>query len=282
MKPNYDYLVFEENISTIRSNSVIAGNYDFHLHNSYEVYLFLKGDTNYFVEHSCYHLSRGNILVFNNHEIHKTTNLTDMPHERAVLHFDPRLARQLSTTQTNLLSCFQNHEPGIGNMAKLNETQLETYLSLYNKLERTLASDGYGDDVLPTTYLIQMLVMINDIYHQMELSPPSIISSKLNPVLLYIDEHITTDLSLDKIANALSMSKFYLSHIFEIHTGSKLYQYILIKRIAIAKQYLAKGYNVTETCQLSGFNDYANFIRTFKKITGLPPGRYAKLLHKEM
>ncbi|MFD2879573.1 hypothetical protein ACFTAO_32220 [Paenibacillus rhizoplanae] len=34
---------------------------------------------------------------------------------------------------------------------------------------------------------------------------------------------------------------------------------------------------MSDTCYLSGFNDYANFIRTFKNITGIPPGKYGKI-----
>jgi AraC-like DNA-binding protein len=50
-----------------------------------------------------------------------------------------------------------------------------------------------------------------------------------------------------------------------------------LKRIALAKQYLIEGYNVSESCELSGFNDYSNFIRTFKNITGYSPTNYLKL-----
>ncbi|WP_081743881.1 helix-turn-helix domain-containing protein [Eisenbergiella tayi] len=53
------------------------------------------------------------------------------------------------------------------------------------------------------------------------------------------------------------------------------------KKTAAAKQLLAEGKTVTETCYLSGFNDYNNFIRTFKKITGTSPGQYQKSFFNE-
>ncbi len=36
------------------------------------------------------------------------------------------------------------------------------------------------------------------------------------------------------------------------------------------------GKNVSDACLMSGFNDYSNFIRSFKKKTGISPGHYAK------
>ena len=52
-----------------------ASNPDFHIHNNYEIYIFLQGHVNYFVEQSCYQLKRGDILIFNNQEIHTVVNL---------------------------------------------------------------------------------------------------------------------------------------------------------------------------------------------------------------
>ena len=55
-------------------------------------------------------------------------------------------------------------------------------------------------------------------------------------------------------------------------------RYILVRRVALAKSLLAQGYTVAETCHLSGFNDYSNFIRTFKKVTGATPGKFRRPL----
>ena len=68
-----------------------------------------------------------------------------------------------------------------------------------------------------------------------------------------------------------------MSHLFKRETGSTIFQYILVKRIAMAREFLSMGTSVAETCVQSGFGDYANFIRTFKKITGYSPGHFKKM-----
>ena len=61
---------------------------------------------------------------------------------------------------------------------------------------------------------------------------------------------------------------------FNRYCGTTVTKYIISKRITEAKKLLSNGKSVTETAFASGFNDYANFIRTFKKTVGVPPGKY--------
>lgn len=276
MKPNYRYDHFTENISATHAYTDKAMNNEFHLHNSYEIYLFLKGNVNYFVEQSCYKLQKGNLLIFNSHEIHKAVNLTDTLYERITIHFKPQLVRKLCTEKTNLLSCFENREKGCKNIILLNKSDVNYLLTASTDLIETLKSNEFGSDLLPLSYLIQILVKINEIYSKNEQTNTSIVSPKIGPTLNYIEAHLTDDLSLDTISKDLNIDKYYLSHIFKQDTGSTLYQYILVKRIALAKQLLLDGLSVTEACHMAGFNDYSNFIRTFKKITGLSPRNFSK------
>jgi len=39
--------------------------------------------------------------------------------------------------------------------------------------------------------------------------------------------------------------------------------------------------SVSEICYESGFEDYANFLRRFKVIYGMPPGQYRQISKKE-
>lgn len=277
MRESYNYEHFQNNITAghVYSSQVI--NNEFHLHNSYEIYFFLQGDVNYFVEQSCYKLQKGNMLIFNSQEIHKAVSLSDIPYERIVIHFNPQIIEPLCTEKTDLLHCFHNHETGQNNITLLDENMTNHFLSNALQLISNLEKDAYGSDVLPVTYLVQLLVMINNIFHDKKQTMTSILSPKILPLLQYIDTHLTENLSLDYLSEIMSLNKYYLSHLFKQNTGSTVYQYILAKRIALSKQLLLQGKSVTQVCELSGFNDYANFIRTFKKATGISPGSFTGL-----
>ena len=255
-------------------------NMDFHLHENYEIYFLIDGQLDYFVEQTCYHLSAGSMLLFDNHTIHKCSNFTDAVYERVTIHFNPYLARGLGTEKTDLLTCFDTVARH-NNLLHLTPQEQKEYLELADRILRLQFDRRSGSDVLQRAALMELLVFVNRCfagrkdaaYAQL---PAKVTGVRLRPLLKYIDEHLAEDLSLDALAAGLSTSKSSISHIFKEETGSTPSRYITTRRIALAKHLLRSGCTVTEACMQSGFNDYANFIRVFKAATGMPPGQYKK------
>ncbi|WP_340024752.1 AraC family transcriptional regulator [Paenibacillus sp. FSL K6-1096] len=276
MKHNRYYEKFDGDILAGLGNSPVSPTRDFHIHDHYEIFLFLGGSVNGFVDQYSYPLQRGNVLLFNNHEIHKIFNVTGQPYERLTIHFKAQLVYPFCTAATNLLACFQNRKPGENNLAQMEEPLLTEYTKLALQLISALENRQYGSEVLALTYLIQLLVMVNELYSRSRSAVPSLISPHIQSAMSYIDNHLHLKLTIEHIAGELNLDKYYLSHLFKQQTGGTLYRYVLLKKIALAKQLLSAGTSVSDTCYLSGFNDYANFIRTFKNITGIPPGKYGK------
>lgn len=274
MKQNFEYTHMGEDLYASHSCTNTALNNEFHLHNNYEIYYFMGGNVNYFVEQACYKLQKGNLLIFNSQEIHKAVNLPDTPYERITIHFNAQIVKPFCTKDTNLLACFENRMIGTNNITLLDSSKSNFLITSAMQIINNLENKRYGSDVLPLSYLIQLLVMINETFIDTKQIMASIISPKILPILQYIETHLTDELNLDYLAKEMSLDKYYLSHLFKQNTGSTVYQYILTKRIALAKQLLLEGTSVTETCQLTGFNDYSNFIRTFKKATGVSPGNF--------
>jgi YesN/AraC family two-component response regulator len=278
MEQEYYYDHMPNEITAARNISNAAREGALHLHNNFEIYLFLQGDASCIVEQSKYHLKKGTLLMFTNQEIHKTASLSAKTYDRILINFCPQIIEKFSTEHTNLLSCFLDRKKGQNNAILLSKKQLDIYLALATKLIDSTNNTEYGNDVLSITYLVQVLIFLNKLYKQDEILLEQYpLSEKLHDVLDFIDDHLTEDLSLDRISSHFSINKSYLGRLFKKETGSTIYNFILLKRISLAKQLLAEGKNVSEACSLTGFNDYANFIRTFKQITGYSPTKYHKL-----
>lgn len=92
----------------------------------------------------------------------------------------------------------------------------------------------------------------------------------------YIETHLTDSLTLQDLSDNLFANSSYISRQFKKHTGLTIRNYILTRRIELAKSCLTEGMTITEACYQSGFGDYANFIRTFTKLVGTSPGKYAR------
>lgn len=259
------------------TTSEIAGNEDFHMHNSHEIYLLLDGHIQYFVENVCYEMKAGSLILFSNREIHKAINAASTPFTRMVIHVSPAFIRPYSTPDTNLLSCF-NRKPAMGNLVTLSEGDFPLLLSMARSLDQAIKNRGtYGSDLTAVTTLIQILIRINQAWQKSGTSPAAPRPHKAQAIMDYIDKNLTDSLTLNAISQALSLDKYYLSHLFKSETESSIFQYIVVKRIALAKELLSQGHTVAEACHLSGFNDYSNFIRTFRQTTGHTPGQFKQL-----
>ena len=103
-------------------------------------------------------------------------------------------------------------------------------------------------------------------------------SSKVQNVIEYINENLFENINLDDLEDKLHLSKFHISHLFKDQTGYSIGQFIAQKRILKAKDLLINNVPVTEIATLVGFNDYSNFYKTFKNITGVSPKNFTKIL----
>ena len=93
----------------------------------------------------------------------------------------------------------------------------------------------------------------------------------------YIDQNYTSKISLESVANQFNVNKSYLLRLFKENTGLTVNNYILQKRILMAKNELRFSNKtmdvIAEECGLETAN---YFIRIFKKIEGMTPGEYRK------
>ncbi|MEL1264031.1 AraC family transcriptional regulator [Pseudoxanthomonas putridarboris] len=95
----------------------------------------------------------------------------------------------------------------------------------------------------------------------------------------HIERHIGENLSLAEIAGAACISRFHFARLFRISTGQSPMEYVLRKRIALAKEQLARGpQKISATAAALGFFDQSHFTRTFRRMTGYSPREFS-LLH---
>lgn len=274
IKEPYNFFHFERKISTEQDTT------DFHLHTHLEIYVFIHGNTEVFLESGVYKLNAGQVVLFNTADIHKLSRAGDGVYERYIIHFDPRLVDFLDKTGQKLLKNFyrKSHQPVT--ILTPTDTQRKRFYNLLNYAEESLNSSRKFQEITILSILFELLVQINS----MNLLSYSIEGTKqelpdvLKEILNYIEDNFTQDLSLDKLSDLFNINKFYLSKIFKKHVGSSIHQLIIFKRISYAKELLAHGETVTATCFKTGFSDYSNFIKQFKKIVGMAPGKYKTTL----
>lgn len=91
----------------------------------------------------------------------------------------------------------------------------------------------------------------------------------------YIQHHISDTITAEKIANALFLSRPYLSRRFKAETGETLTDFILKEKTEEAKRLLR--YSDKPLAAISsylGFSSPSHFSRVFRKYASLNPGEY--------
>ncbi|MEK3672276.1 MULTISPECIES: AraC family transcriptional regulator [unclassified Paenibacillus] len=248
----------------------------YHRHDAYEIYLFLRGNAYMYLEQSCYKLVPGDLIIISPGEMHRCICIDNQMYERIGLNIKKSALERLSSGRSNLLACFESHPLGQNNLTRLSREQTVLYCRLADQLITCLGSEAYGQDLLAESYATRLLVFINTLYQSSTCSSNNLMPALVSHTMTYIKEHLAEAISSEQLEQEFHYSSKYISRLFREHTGLTVRSYIIDQRISLAKSHLSAGNSVAEACELSGFSDYANFIRSFTKITGISPGRYAK------
>jgi AraC-like DNA-binding protein len=156
-----------------------------------------------------------------------------------------------------------------------NKTDIENLLALLSNLASLFTATNVKtlNEVLINSLFYDFLHKLLDILEGEETKPTK---NNINPISLqayeYINENLTSDCSLKKLAKAVNVSQNYLQTTFTKSFGISPYKYCIIKRIEKAKKMIAVGdKSILEISLELGFCSQSHFNRIFKKITGKTP-----------
>ncbi|MFC6648501.1 helix-turn-helix domain-containing protein [Paenibacillus rhizoplanae] len=124
----------------------------------------------------------------------------------------------------------------------------------------------------------RLLSLASAICAQVERNTENSESSLMDDILAYVDQQFADyTLSLEHVALKFAISTSYLSRSFKEKTGSNFSQYIWQRRVDEVIRLLENtSAPLKEIIEQVGYLDAPNFIRKFKKETGLTPGQYRK------
>lgn len=97
----------------------------------------------------------------------------------------------------------------------------------------------------------------------------------INKAKRYLEENYYKNVSLEEVAEHISISPYYLSHVFKEATGISFINYLTQLRINNAQNMLmSTDMPISEVGYRVGYKDPNYFSRIFKKITGRTPLQY--------
>ena len=252
----------------------------FHQHPFYEVFFFLSGNVRYSIEGKTYRLRPGDILLTNNMDIHRPDIRPGIPYERFVIWLADDYFERVRECGDDISRCFHDAARKDYRLIRPDHDTLIRLKSLCDRISDVKDGGELGCFALASAYLMEFLVYLSRSYYATPDSVRQDITEdhQINHVLLYVNEHITEDLTLDRLAEQFYVSKFHLSKQFKQYTGMSIYQYAIKKRLTLARNLLLTGMPVTRACLDCGFHDYSNFLKAFKREFGKNPREYGREL----
>ena len=145
-------------------------------------------------------------------------------------------------------------------------------MSILDKIENAYHTNEYEKIVLLTLYLV--LEIRSQEHKQNE-------DIRITKIKSFVNNNIYAKLNSKVVATAFGYTAIYLESLFKKHTGKTITQFILERKINTAIQHMTYEQKTLSSIAIKlNFDDYNYFSRCFKKVTGMPPKKYLKIVKK--
>ncbi len=240
---------------------------DFHYHEFHKIVFFVSGKGNYLVGGRSYALKPHDIVLVERGAIHKAEISNSQRYERVILYIDPGFLSSQSSSETSLEQCFRDASENRSFVIRPDADLWEVLRRTLSLLEKAERRDEYGKDLLARSLMIQLLIELerglrSESYRY---APVENSGEKTAEILEYLQDHLTEDISIDRLAEVFYLSKYHMMRLFRSRTGFTIHGYLTDKRLHLARELIIGGETALEACYSCGYKDYSAFSRAYKK-----------------
>jgi len=167
------------------------------------------------------------------------------------------------TPQLNL------RDPQAVRLVRLLQTEVESGVPTGNLFGETI-----GNSLI--LYLAQHYSTSVPSQHQIRGGLPGL---RLKRVLEYIEANLSRDIHLKDLSETAGLSAFHFATLFKQSTGLSPHQYILQRRLQLAKKLLRNpAMSLSDVGLESGFADQSHFTNVFRRFVGFTPSKFRSSL----
>lgn len=249
--------------------------------NNYMIIYISKGTCHFNIEETDTFCTTEDIILLKpNQKTSMNFSDQDKTLELIVLKVSPDYLKKISTTQDDLLHGFEFVPFKV---ASVHSDSAECML-IKNIAAKLAHIQEESDDFCHTLYeknlcSIVLILTIRACIHADKVHRRHRKKHLLmDEVFVYIREHLTEDLTLEKLEQKFYVSRYHICREFKKATGMSPHAYIVKGRLDLCRKYIEEGKPVLEVYKLGGFAGYNHFFKAFKKEYGMTPKEYYKKL----
>ena len=254
------------------------GLYALHCHDFYELYIHFGGAKFYCVDNNVYPLESCQLMVLPPFCMHGLIgDSAPENYERAFLYISPSMLRNCGGGFIDLERFLNKYHTAGQYHFLLKPEDAQVCKQLIQEIHADLRTHSSVSRFANYTKVLHFLqIACQTMKATQEVMEPIVVNEAMHEILSYINDHFTQPLKLDSLARKFGVSMSFLSHEFVKYTGRSVYDYVLYRRVLLAKAMITTNHSLNEVAYQCGFNDYSSFLRIFRKMVGMSPSAYRK------
>ena len=257
------YDILPNRLFRINKRHITPSTYPMHWHNFLELEIVISGLMKHSSINQSYTLGPGCAHVLCLHDCHGLSTLEDTVLYCLHINTDLLDGEILEQLRYNSFRC------------EFTPEEMADIVPKLEFLEKESASELPFQNLMTKSIVTEILIMLlrKSISNETAYAPRPV-----QKLTAYINTHFTEDVTLDKVAAALSFSPSYLGKLLKRQMGYTFNEYLNIIRLRHAC-YLLRTTNlpVKEIAFQAGYNSSEYFLYVFKKNLFTTPSEYKKL-----
>jgi AraC-like DNA-binding protein len=240
-----------------------------HWHDAYTIPVIVAGAEGYRYLGTDYVAEAGSVPIINPGELHTGARAMEEGWRYRVLYAPVDFIQQLADDVTGRRQDLPWFEPGV-----IRDPDLAVRLAHAHRL-----LEAHADPLAAEAAMLDALSTLLVRYSGNTTRPARLAADDTRVATM--KERLTGDLSaplpLAELADAVGLSPFHAARLFSEATGMPPHAWRNQVRLQRALAPLRAGTPVTQVAAASGFTDQSHFTRHFRRMFGVPPGRWQAL-----
>lgn len=269
-----DKIKFTGNIRIIKDKVIEAVDMpEMHCHECYELYFLLSGERRYFIGHTVYEVSPGDVVVIPRNELHCTGAYHGKGYDRYVVYFSEEYAREIAQkTGSEAFKHFM--DSGCIQMPPEHAEKVRKSLKLMEWENKR--QDSYYDAMTENIFCNIVLTIMRHGKIKQRKHEDNV--DKIQEAARYISMNYSSGITLSSAAKIACMEDTYFSKKFKSLTGFGFSEYLIQTRVKAAEELLMfSDLGIGEIAEQCGFSGSNYFGDVFKKWKGISPSEYRKI-----
>ena len=255
--------------------------YTIHCHDFYELYLHLQGGQMIDIDQYYYELEPNQLYIIPPFSLHGVRVPPMADYERAFLYISSDTLKVCGCGQIDLDAYFQAKVSNGCHQFLLKPEEARRCKSLILELRANQKEEEPLSRFRDYCLLLPILEIVCESMRRAGPSPQKETgSSAIHDILMFVNENYMKPLSVESLAQQFGVSVSYLAHEFKRYTSRSVYEYVLYRRVMLAKKLIPDSLSLNAVSEECGFENYSNFLRLFYKYVGTSPKAYKKSLRQ--